>query len=89
MTNIKSILINTVILGVLVFAIMSFIIIIQINSDVPQKNRITNNTLINESYGELEASLQNQKDAENALDALEDLPPTVGNCAAVFVAEDV
>ena len=76
MTNIKSILINTVILGVLVFAIMSFIIIIQINSDVPQKNRITNNTLINESYGELEASLQNQKDAENALDALEDLPPT-------------
>ncbi len=75
MTDLKSILINTVVLGILIYAIMSFIIIIQFDSGLEQANRITNNTLINESYGDLETSLDQQQSSESALDALEDVPP--------------
>lgn len=74
-TGIKSILINMVILGILVFAIMSFIIIIQNDSELSTENRITNNSLINESYGDLETSLNQQDRAQSALDSLEDVPP--------------
>ncbi len=75
-TDIKSILIKTVVLGILVFAIMSFIIIIQNDSELSLENRITNNSLINESYGNLETSLSQQKRAQSALDSLEEVPPT-------------
>ncbi len=76
MSDIKSILRNMVVLGVLVFSIMSYIIIIQSDSDMDLVNRITNNSLINDSYGELGLSLDNQNSAENSLDSLEDVPPT-------------
>lgn len=76
MSDIKSILQNMVILGVLVFAIMNFVIIIQSDSDIGQENMITNNSLINESFGELSISLNNQDSAENSLNSLEDVPPT-------------
>lgn len=76
MSDIKSILKNMVILGILVFAIMNFIIIIQSDSGMSQVNMITNNSLINESYGELSISLNNQDSAEDSLNSLEDVPPT-------------
>lgn len=73
--GIKSILSKILILGILVFAIMSYIIIVQNNNDLDASSRITNNTLINESYGDLETSLNKQGSSEDALDALEDVPP--------------
>ena len=73
--NVKSILVNTIILGVLVFAIMNWIIIIQTDGNLDQTDKITNNTLINDSYGELEQSLDSQSSAEGALNSLEDVPP--------------
>ena len=76
MSNIKSLLINMVLLGIMMFAIMNFIITIQVNNEVDPEDRITNNTLINESYGDLEISLDQQTASENALDSLEDIPPT-------------
>lgn len=76
MSDIKSILTKMVMLGVLVFAIMSFIIIIQSDSDIGSENMITNNSLINDSYGDLGVSLNNQDSAENSLNSLEDVPPT-------------
>lgn len=76
MSDIKSILVNMVMLGVLVFSIMSFIIIIQSDSNMDQENMITNNSLINDSFGELGTSLNNQDSAENSLNSLEDVPPT-------------
>ncbi len=76
MTDIKSILVNVIVLGILTFAIMNFIIGIQINNEVDPENRITNNSLINESFGDLEVSLDQQAASENALDSLEDVPPT-------------
>lgn len=74
-TDIKSILSRMLILGVLVFAIMSWIIIIQSDGEVDTEDRILNNTLINESYGDLQTSLNQQAAAQNSLDALEDVPP--------------
>lgn len=76
MSDIKSIVGNMVILGILVFAIMNFIIIIQSDADMDQVNMITNNSLINDSYGDLASSLNNQESAENSLNSLEDVPPT-------------
>ncbi len=75
MTDIKSILVRTIILGLLVFSIMSFIIVTQNDNAVVSDERITNNTLINESFGDLETSLNTQTQAENSLDALEEVPP--------------
>ena len=75
MTDIKSILVRTIILGILVFSIMSFIIVTQNDNTVDPDQRITNNTLINESFGELEISLNKQATSENALNALEEVPP--------------
>lgn len=75
MTSMKQILINMVILGVLIFAIMSFIITIQSDSNLDSEERITNNTLINESFGDLETSLDQQESAQRALNASEDNPP--------------
>jgi len=76
MSDIKSILLNTIILGVLVFSIMNFIIIFQINSNLSSENRITNNSLISDSYSNLTTTLNRQDDAENSLNSLEDVPPT-------------
>lgn len=78
MSDIKSILTRMVILGILVFAIMNFIIIIQSDSGMNQENMITNNSLINESYGELQQSLNSQDSAQSSLSSLEDDPVTPG-----------
>ena len=79
MSDIKSILKNMVILGILVFAIMSWIIIIQSDSGMNQENMVTNNSLINDSYGDLASNLDNSKDsAQNSLNSLEDDPVTPG-----------
>jgi len=75
MSNIKSILKSFVILGVLVFAIMNFVIIIQQDNGVLPENRITNNSAINEAYGDLSSSLNQQSTAEGSLNSLEDVPP--------------
>ncbi len=74
-TDIKTILIKMVVLGILVFAIMSFIINVQNDAGLDKTKRITNNSLINKSYGDLEVSLNQQKAAQSALDSLEDVPP--------------
>ena len=75
MSDIKTILSRMVVLGMLVFSIMSFIIITQNNNQVDITDRITNNTLINDSYGDLEISLNQQSESENSLNALEEVPP--------------
>lgn len=75
MTNLKNILVNMITLGILIFAIMSVIIIIQSDSNIDEENRITNNTLINDSYGNLEVSLDQQTRSQDSLDSLEEVPP--------------
>ena len=76
MSSIKSIIMNMIILGIFVFGIMNFIIIMQVNNSVSPENRITNNSLINESHGNLASSLNQQTAAETSLNSLEDVPPT-------------
>ena len=79
MSDIKWILKNMVILGVLVFSIMNFIIIIQSDSNMDQENMITNNSLINESYGDLASNLSGSKNSgQNSLNSLENDPITPG-----------
>jgi len=76
-TSVKSILINTAILGVLVFAMMSFIITVQVDNSVSSEDRITNNPTINDSYGDLEIALESQQaSAQSASDAFEEIPPS-------------
>jgi hypothetical protein len=74
MSGLKPILKNMTLLGVLVFAIMNFIIIIQTDGNMSQNDIITNNSLINDSYGDLGTSLNSQSSAENSLNSLEDIP---------------
>ena len=76
MSDIKSILTNMVVLGILVFAIMSFIIIIQNDANMDAEDMITNNSLMNDSYGNLANNLSKQDSAEASLNSLEDVPPT-------------
>ena len=75
MTYVKNILINMITLGILIFGIISFIIIFQSDSDLDTDYKITNNTLINDTYGDLESSLDEQTRAEDSLDSLETVPP--------------
>lgn len=74
-TDIKSIIINFVTLGIVILAIMSIIIIIQSDANLDSENRITNNTLINNSFGNLATNLNNQDAAESSVDSLEEVPP--------------
>ncbi len=76
MSDIKSIFKNMIVLGVLVFAIMNFMIIIQNDSDMDSGKMITHNSLINDSYGDLANSLNSQDTVEGSLNSLEDVPPT-------------
>ena len=73
--DIKNIVTNMVILGVLIFSMMAFIIIIQSDAGIDQESRILNNSVINESFGNLNLSLDKQSSSQSALDALEDVPP--------------
>ena len=76
MTDIKTILINMVVLSIFIFSMMSFIIIVQVEAEIDSSLRITNNSVINDSYGFLLANLSQQSGAEGALNSLEDVPPT-------------
>lgn len=76
MSDMKSLLGNTIMLGILVFAIFSWIIILQSDSQMDAEDMITNNSQINDSYGDLAVSLNKQNDAENSLNALENVPPS-------------
>lgn len=73
---IKKILISMVLLGIIIFACMNFLIIVQNDSNVDQDYKIINNTLINESFGDLQTSLDKQSSAEDSLNSLENVPPT-------------
>ncbi len=75
MTDLKSILANMVMVGVLMISIISFIIIIQFDGGVDIEERITNNSIINESFGKLEVTLDKQKEAQTALNSSEKDPP--------------
>ena len=75
MTYVKPILINMIVLGVLILSLMSFVIIVQVDNSVNASNRITNNTLINDSYGNLIVDLDKQVESQNSSNALEDVPP--------------
>ena len=75
MTNLKTIMINMITLGILIFGIMSFIVIIQSDSNLDNEDRITNHTLINDSYVDLESSLSKEDESEESLDSLEEVPP--------------
>lgn len=74
--GIKTILKNMIILGIFTFSIMSFIIIVQQDNGVSSDQIITNNSLINDSYGSLYTNLTQQSTAESSLNSLEDVPPT-------------
>lgn len=71
--DVKSIFGNMALLGLFIFGIMAFIIINQSNSDVNDK--LTNNTLINSTYNDLESSLASS-DAKTASDNFGEVPPT-------------
>jgi len=76
MTDIKAIFQSMMVLGLLIFSLMSFIIIFQEDNSVEERNKITNNTLINDSYGGLYSNLSSsQSSTEDALNSLEDVPP--------------
>ena len=88
-TDIKTILTKMVILGVLIFAIMSFIVIIQVDNSVDPVDRITNNSLINDSVGSLKGNLTQQDASQSALDNLEKVPPTTESVGDLSVASIV
>ena len=71
----KEIFLNLMIVGVLFLSIMSWIIITQIDNNT--LNLITNNTLINQSYGDLSSNLANtQSQADVASETFTDITPT-------------
>lgn len=77
MSDIKSILINMAMLGILVFGLMAFILTVQVDNSVDSSSRITNNSLINSSYSDLESTLeQSQDDSQLSLNASEQIPST-------------
>jgi len=71
--DIKKLLSTMAILGLFVFSMMSFIIITQTDSSVA--NKITDNELINETYGDLEVSLSSTS-AQTSLNTFGENPPT-------------
>jgi len=75
MSSLKNILINMVTLGILIFAIMSTIIIIQHDSNLNEQNKIINNNNISDSFDNLESSLDKESNAQSSLGSLEEVPP--------------
>lgn len=77
MSDLKAIYINMAVLGILTLSIISFIIGTQTDNTVGTDNKLLNNTLINESYGDLEQTLEGSKSEMKASsDNLEDVPPS-------------
>lgn len=71
--DIKQIVITMGILGLFIYSIMSFIVITQIDNNV--ENPMTNNDIINDSYGDLAVKLSSSE-AETASDNFGQVPPT-------------
>jgi len=71
--TIKNLVMTLGILGLFMFSIISFISLTQIGSDV--ENPITNNDLINESFGDLATNLASTE-AVNASDNFGQVTPT-------------
>jgi hypothetical protein len=63
MTDFKNLFINVVVVGVLTLAIFSWVIIVQTQNNPAQL--ITNNSLINDSFGELTSNLEQAQDNAN------------------------
>lgn len=77
MSDLKGIYINMLVLGILTFAIMGFVITLQSQNDVDTGNKILNNSIINQSYGDFETTLESTKSSsEDALNEMEDVPPS-------------
>lgn len=73
--DIKKLLVTMSISAVFVFSIMSFIIITQQDNSV--NIPVTNNSIIGDTYSDLETSIQNTKDkAETSSNTFEDIAPT-------------
>lgn len=71
----KTVAINLMVVGVLVLAIMSWTVITQTQNNPSQL--ITNNTLINQSYGDLTTNLNSaQSTGDNAEDTFGDITPS-------------
>ena len=71
----KDIFIKLMLVGVLFLSIMSWIIITQTDND--QSNLITNNTLINKSYGDLSSQLTStQSQGDTASGTFTNITPT-------------
>ena len=77
MTDVKTLVFKFVLLGVLIFGIMNFIIAIQVSGGLTSNDRITNNSLINDSFGDLATTLDQQAASEKSLNSLEDVPPQI------------
>jgi hypothetical protein len=72
--DLKKIFINMGILGLLVFGLMTFILTTQLDNNV--EFPITNNTLINESYGFLSSNLTGvQPNSQTSLDVFQNVTP--------------
>jgi len=77
MTDFKSLFVNLTLFALVVFAIMSFAIITENQNDSPVK--ITDNEIVNETYGDLFVDLGKnnlQSDAQNASEAFGEVTPT-------------
>jgi len=73
--DVKKLLSNMGILALFTFGIMAFIVTTQLDNNVT--NPITNNTYINESYGELAGNLTGlQGDSQSAIDVFGNETPT-------------
>lgn len=71
----KEIFINLMVVGVIFLSIMSWIIITQTDNDTA--NLITNNTLINKSYGDLSSNLgATQSQADTASGTFTNITPS-------------
>jgi len=73
--NFKKLFLNMAIVGLLCFALMSFIITTQVGNN--SENLITNNSLINESYGDLYDNLgSTQSNADESDEKFGQVTPT-------------
>ena len=73
--NFSDIFIKLMVVGMIFLSIMSWIIITQTDND--PSNLITNNTLINKSYGDLSSNLGNtQSQSDTASGNFENITPT-------------
>ncbi len=71
----KDIFIKLMMVGVIFLSVMSWIIITQTDNNT--ENLITNNTLINQSYGDLSSNLgSTQSEADKASGVFENITPT-------------